>query len=111
MSDGALTEFRRLLEVRAAYVDAAAAGVELLLGQLEPERARLLRLCAIPHAFNPVILRALAPELDRETAHRRCEELGQLSIVARGTFGATGEEGYALHDEERRHLFGGWLTP
>ena len=78
--------------------------VELLLRQLEPAQAEQLRLCAIPHEFDPEVLRALAPELSGEEARQRCEQFSRLSMV-RARDGSL-----ALHEESRRHLFGQWLT-
>jgi tetratricopeptide (TPR) repeat protein len=78
--------------------------VELLLEQMDPEQARDLRLCAIPHEFDPAILRALVPELSEEESRERCETFSKLSMVA------TRDERLAMHQESRRHLFEQWLT-
>ncbi len=98
-----VAEFKRLLE--ALPESRRSGGVELLLGQMEPQKARLLRLCAIPHEFDPDILRALAPELDTELARQRCAEFARLAIV----IGVA--ERLALHEEARDHLFHWWLQP
>ncbi len=96
-----VAKFKRLLE--ALPESRRGGGVELLLGQMEPQRARLLRLCAIPHQFDPDILLALAPELDAASARQRCAELARLAIVM------DVEECLVLHEEARDHLFRWWL--
>jgi tetratricopeptide (TPR) repeat protein len=79
--------------------------VEVLLRQMEPERARHLRLCAIPHEFNHKILRALAPDLSEEQARARCEQFSTLSTIA------ACNDVLVMHEESRRHLFERWLDP
>src|SRR5438067_8927853 len=82
---------------------AAAAGeggsVELLLDGLEPEIAHLLRICAIPHQFDPGLLQALGISPDVAHAEQSCDELSKLPVV---TFN---QDGRALHDKTRGYLF------
>jgi tetratricopeptide (TPR) repeat protein len=82
-----------------------AGGVELLLSQMDPDKAHRLRVCAIPHYFNPTILQVLVPALDREQATEACEELATLALVG----GAS--DLLTIHDEARRYLFNQWLEP
>lgn len=80
-------------------------GVDLLLGQLDSDKAQCLRLCAIPHHFNPSILQVLSPALDNKQAEVVCAELATLALV-RGH-----SDRLTIHDEARRHLFNRWLEP
>ena|SRR5436309_7812104 len=57
--------------------------VELLLRQIEPDRARVLRLCAIPHEFDVSILRALAPDLSEEEASKYCDAFDASGVLRR----------------------------
>ena len=95
--------FKRLLEALPA--EQRGGGVELLLGQMEPQKARQLRLCAIPHSFDPELLHFLVLELDAEQARQRCAEFARLAIVI------DLEGRFALHDDARSHLFQWWLQP
>ena len=99
--DKQLEEFQQLLNELSAKGPGAA--VELLLSQMEPEQARCLRLCAIPHEFDMSILRALAPDLSAEQARTYYDAFSNLSLVAKR------EESFAIHDESRRYLFDQWL--
>ena len=95
-------DFRRFVEELKAQ--GPNNSVDLLLRHMEPEVADRLRLCSIPHQFDPEILRVLSPELDADTARDSCEEFARLSIVIPGQ----GE--LALHDQPRRYLFSRWLS-
>src|SRR5438128_2294832 len=75
----------------------------LFLEYLEPDLARSLRLCAIPHEFDPATLQVLQPDLSPQEAQRRCEEMAELSLVAAGA------AGLSLHEILRRELFAEWL--
>ena len=87
-----------------AQTDVTAGGsIDLLLAQLEPAAADLLRKCAIPHQFNDDTLRVLEPSLTPGGASERFEQFSRLSAVI-----AT-PDGLALHDRVRQHLFGVWL--
>jgi len=80
-------------------------GIELLLQSMEPESARLLRLCAIPHQFNVNVLRVLEPALDAEAAQAMYEEFSHLHVISIAA-------GFmALHDDARRYLFNKWIGP
>lgn len=98
MSD-VLREFQQLL-TRAGE---SGSSIEMLLGSMPPVAATHLRLCAIPHEFNPSVLRAMTPELDLEQAKARYEELSRLSCVI------VVPDGLALHDATRAELFAQWL--
>jgi tetratricopeptide (TPR) repeat protein len=81
------------------------ASVEFLFAQLEPESAQYLRLCAIPHQFSSPVLRVLVPGLSPEDADEQCKQFSELPVV---TFN---QDGMALHDKARHHLFQQWVTP
>src|SRR5262249_36892693 len=99
--DKRLEEFQQLLNQISAKGTGAA--VDLLLGQMEPDQARCLRLCAIPHEFDIPILHALAPNLTEEQASAYCDAFSKLSLVA------TCGESHAIHEESRRYVFDQWL--
>ncbi len=79
--------------------------VEFLLEQMEPESARYLRLCAIPHQFDADILRVLAPWLSAIEADEECRQFAELPVVTFTPYGM------ALHDKARRQLFEQWIGP
>ena len=85
--------------------EAAPATVEALLQGLEEEDSTLLRRCAIPHQFNPGIVRSLADgDLSEAQAAQKLERLSRLAVVSPGS------HGFALHDRARGYLFRLWLT-
>lgn len=96
-------EFRRLLEQSSG--DPLQVSIELMLQQMAPSRAKQFRLCAIPHQFDPDIVRVLAPDLDAAQAEEICDEFAEFSIVMER------QEGLVMHDEARRYLFSQWLRP
>ena len=98
-----LREFQRRIG-NAAQVE-PGAGAKLLLEVMDPDEARLLRLCAIPHHFDADIVHTLAPELDPATIQSRCEGYAELSFVSANA------DGWALNHGVRRHLFSQWLKP
>ena len=101
--DDLLRQFESLLTQTGSGM---AGSVELLLMQMEPEQARRLRLCAIPHQFDAATLRVLDPELSESGARETFQEFAGLSVVLK-----RGEAELALHDEARSYLFTQWLAP
>ncbi len=96
-----IAEFMRELESASQGV---GAGIELLLRTMEPAAAKLLRAAAVPHGFDPELLRVIEPALDPAEAERMCERFLKLSMV-------TSVDGVIrLHDEARSHLFRWWLA-
>ena len=91
--------------LRRLHETGPEAKVDMLLEQLDPGEARLLRLCAIPHLFDSHLLRQMAPELDAEEATERFRAITLLPVVTICAGGA------ALHESARRHLFRGWFAP
>jgi tetratricopeptide (TPR) repeat protein len=98
--DEQLADFKELL---SESEKGPGRSVELLLRQMEPDRARALRLCAIPHEFDVSILGTLAPDLSEEEASKYCDAFSELSLVAKAG------ESLAIHEESRRYLFDQWL--
>ncbi len=78
---------------------------DLLLMQLDEANAHRLRLCAIPHAFDADVLRALDPALSAEETERSLEEFQRLPAVMELA------DCFALHDVVRQQLFAQWLSP
>jgi tetratricopeptide (TPR) repeat protein len=95
----ALRKFDALL----ASLSAGESSIEALLSLLPPQSAAQLRLCAIPHEFNPRVLQALVPDLEIAAAEGRCEEFGGLSCVV------AAPNGLAIHPTSRSVLFREWL--
>ena len=100
MSD-ILREFEELLS--QTHDRGLAGSIDLLLLQMDDQKADVLRLCAIPHQFNVEIIRTLAPKLDEQSASEFFAEFQNLSIVI------SMDENAALHDEARTHLLDKWL--
>ena len=73
--------------------------LQALLDQMDAEKAKQFKLCAIPHQFDSGILQALVPGLPVAKAATFISEFSQLPVV---TFNG---DGLALHDKARRHLF------
>lgn len=96
-------DFQKLIS-QITTGDPSHASVELLLRRLDPLTAKYLELCAIPHQFDPRILRVLEPEMSAVDAKSRYEELSQLSCVS------ARPNALAVHDEARKYLFGRWLS-
>jgi tetratricopeptide (TPR) repeat protein len=72
---------------------------------MRPDAARQLSLCAIPHQFDPQVLRALDPTLGQAEAENRCEEFARLSIVT------SAGSAWTIHDQSRRKMLDEWLRP
>jgi tetratricopeptide (TPR) repeat protein len=89
-------------------ITGAAASVELLLGQMPPDRAQRLRLCAIPHQYSAGAIRALNPDLPSDAAAELCASFASLAI---STPVEDSPGHFTLHDQTRRHLFAQWLQP
>ena len=104
MNDGskALDEFKRLL---AAAPEGIGGGIELLLQELSPASAGMLRLAAIPHQVDRDLLPVLDPALPPAESAEVYDELADLSIAIEA--GA----GFAIHDNARAYLLGEWLRP
>ena len=102
-ASAAIDAFRQLLS--ALPDDPVASSLELLLGQLPPDRAEHLRLCAIPHRFDVDTLRALAPAIAPQECERQYREFLDLAVVSSGGHAAR------LHDTARTYLFRQWLAP
>lgn len=98
-----LSELHRLISGIAA--DPVAGSIELLLSHFPPETGHLLRLCAIPHRFDPPTLAVLAPTLPREAVDEHYRLFTSLSDVT--TLGKHAR----FHDQMRGYLFKQWLEP
>jgi tetratricopeptide (TPR) repeat protein len=97
-----LGEFRRRMGTMAV---APGDSAELLLEVMDASAAKLLRLCAIPHRFDPDVLETLAPGFERSEIQNHCEDFSRLSFVSADA------DGWSLHDGVRRHFFSQWLKP
>ena len=94
-----------LQEILAGLAGAQAQDADLVLMQLDPEPARLLELCAIPHLFDRQLIHILDPQASPELIVIFMEEIESLpSIRQLG-------DCYALHDIARSQLFERWLQP
>ena len=100
------TELKDLLELIAASEPGLeGSSVELLLRQMNPLTARVLRLCAIPHRFSARLVCVLAPDLDPMQASEQYRRILALSMVT-----ITGDSAQ-MHDLMRGYLFREWLEP
>ncbi len=97
-----LDEFKQL--INGLSPDIQDQSLELLLLQMEPQRARLLRLCAIPHHFDVPIMQALASDMSLSEIEASNNEFASLPFIYEnnGT--------YSIHDATRTQLFDFWLA-
>jgi CarD family transcriptional regulator len=79
--------------------------IEVLLEQMEPESAKRLKLCAIPHYISPDIVQVLEPTLSTDQAMERYTELSTFSFIT------LNEDGLLMHEDVRHYLFSRWITP
>jgi CarD family transcriptional regulator len=79
--------------------------VELLLEQMKPESAKLLRLCAIPHSISASILQVLEPTVSLSEAAELCTFYSTFSFLS------PNDDGLMMHDEMRHYLFSRWISP
>jgi tetratricopeptide (TPR) repeat protein len=98
--DDTLEAFRRMLGTLPA---GPGRGVELVISQLPPEAAELLRLGAIPHSVDRGVAAVLRPDTPPDVLDKAVAELLKLSFVT-----SDGQSG-SLHDEARRYLLGQWI--
>jgi tetratricopeptide (TPR) repeat protein len=96
-----LQAFQRLVERQP---EGPAFSIELLISQLRPPAADLLRLAAIPHAIDREIAAVLLAGVAPEDVDRAWAEIQRLSCVS-----AVGPS-VSLHDEARRYLLGQWIA-
>jgi hypothetical protein len=82
-----------------------AQDADLVLMQLERDAAHLLELCAIPHAFNEILLAVLAPEASQDLRTGFLAELQLLPAII------DNDGDFALHDIVREQMFRRWLAP
>lgn len=100
--DKVIAEFQRLM---AELPEKGQDTTGLLLRLMDPERAHVLEVCAIPHSFNEEVMVAMLPELDPARARSLCEQFTKLSLVL------TDPDGFSLHDRARKEIFRSWLFP
>lgn len=99
-----MTDLTGVTELLAQIGRDAGGDVKLLLSALPPERARMLRRCAIPHSFDEDIVKELDPDIDRDTVRACIEELAHLSVIGQG------DSEFYVHDRARDFLFREWLA-
>lgn len=98
-----LDKLRKFEQLLAQQAEPSLGGtIDLFLLTMAPERARILRVAAIPHELDRGILALLCPEAGADAAY---QTLGQLSFVLPAS------EKLVLHDDARAHLFKLWLEP
>jgi tetratricopeptide (TPR) repeat protein len=94
-----------LRQILAGLAGAETHDADLVLMQLDPEPARLLDLCAIPHLFDLELVRVLDPPASGELIETFIDEVQSLPSVRQ-----LGDS-FALHDTVRGQLFERWLQP
>jgi tetratricopeptide (TPR) repeat protein len=94
-----------LQQILAGLAAAETQDADLVLMQLDPEPARLLDLCAIPHLFGLELVRVLDPQASPELIEAFMGEVQSLPSVRQ--LG----DCFALHDTVRAQLFERWLQP
>jgi len=100
--DGSLAAFKQLLEHAQAHreVEAPVTLTEALVG---PERAPILRACAIPHEFGRDLLQIIGDWRSADEANRCYDAFSELSIVQPGA------KGLSVHERWRKPLWTWWL--
>jgi tetratricopeptide (TPR) repeat protein len=94
-----------LQQILAGLAAVETQDADLVLMQLDPEPARLLDLCAIPHLFDCKLVRVLDPQALPGQIETFMDEVQSLpSIRQLG-------DCFALHDNVRGQLFERWLQP
>ena len=101
MSDDAAA----LRQMLAGLAESESKEADLLLLQLEPEVAQLLELCAIPHAFDRVLVKVVDPSAARPLVDAFMAEVSSLSAVTEL------KDSFVLHDVVREQMFRRWLAP
>lgn len=94
-----------LQQILAGMAGAEMRDADLVLMQLDPEPARLLELCAIPHLFDRELISAVDPLARPELIDTFLDEV--LSLPSIRQIG----DCFALHDIVRSQLFERWLQP
>jgi len=102
-SNGELNDLLEL--IRSSEAASGGGSIELLLRQMNPQTASVVRLCAIPHRFNPRLIRVLAPDISPRRAEDEYRRILSLSMIT------TSGESAQMHDLMRGHLFHQWLEP
>jgi tetratricopeptide (TPR) repeat protein len=100
--EASLAALRKLIDLAKAdpEVEAPVTLTDVLVG---PERASVLRACAIPHEFNPDLLRVLWDWPSPEEADRCYDAFAELSILQ------SGATSLSMHDRWRKPLWKWWL--
>jgi tetratricopeptide (TPR) repeat protein len=81
------------------------SSIAFLIHSMDPHQGSMLRLCSIPHLFNPAVVQVLDTELTADEAKDICDNFAELAIV----IPSDGE--MQLHDDAREYLFRQWLDP
>jgi len=102
MSGNATASLQKILAGLAA---GETQDADLVLMQLDPEPARLLELCAIPHLFDLELVGVLDPQASPQLIETFMDEVQSLSSIRQ-----LGDS-FALHDTVRGQLFERWLQP
>jgi tetratricopeptide (TPR) repeat protein len=102
MTSDATASLQRIL---VGLAGAETQDADLVLMQLDPQPARLLDLCAIPHLFDSELVRVLDPQASLELIEIFMGEVQSLPSVRQ-----LGDS-FALHDTVRSQLFERWLQP
>jgi tetratricopeptide (TPR) repeat protein len=107
--DLVLAQFKELLAAAAPVAAegppqlSSAASCEILVRQLEPSLAHLLRLSAIPHHLDRDLLQILVPEREYPRIEEYWGFLSRLSVTG------FSDSGLLLHDTARNYFFSRWL--
>jgi len=94
-----------LRQILAELAGTETQDADLVLMQLDPQPARLLELCAIPHLFDRDVVRALDPHGPADLIDSFMDEVQLLPSIRQ--IG----DCFAIHDIVRGQLFGRWLLP
>lgn len=97
--------------VREIYEDLMSDPLDRILNAMRADRARVLRVCAIPHAFDEVLAQSAEQDLSPDDVKHHVAAIARLSIVARAEpLAGPGTATYAVSPAARAKIVREWLS-
>ena len=96
-----------VVEIYEGEVDPMSDPLDRILNAMGADRARVLRVCAIPHAFDAVLAQSAEQDLSPDDVKHHVAAIARLSIVARAEpLAGSGTATYAVSPAARADWFG-----
>jgi tetratricopeptide (TPR) repeat protein len=102
-----------VVEIYEGEVDPMSDPLARILNAMGADRARVLRACAIPHAFDAVLAQSAEQDLSPDDVKHHVAAIARLSIVARvraEPLAGSGTATYAVSPAARARLLREWLS-